>query len=877
VTAESRKPIDRIVWAGLDRLVEQQDRDKLVRLLEGYSRVLEMVAQSVPLDSVLDELMRVLEEQVDGMSCSVLLLSADGAHLHHGAAPSLPERYSRAVDGLSIGPVAGSCGTAAFLRAPVVVSDIATDPRWAPYKDLALDEGLRACWSTPIFSGRGDLLGTFAMYHRHPFSPSPMHHSLIDIATHVARIAIERDAAERERSHHQEARRLAERLALIMQASKEAICEWDLRSDETHWDGGLAIFGYEPADAQPTQQWWLGHVHPEERERVRRGLERAIDAGQTHWEDEFRFRRKDGSHAEVAAHGLVVRDAARQAVRLVGSLQDITRRKRHEQEMEQLAERLLSATSAATVGTWRLDLRTERFFADASLNRLLGGAEEETVTSFGDAIRGLHPQDRARVLREVDESIATGRPYESDHRVVLPDGEVRWLHSRGRVLRDAEGRPEVMTGAVADITELKHTEQSMAILADASRLLTESLDSERIVSAMTQMAVPGFADGALVHLRDARTGELRLSFAHAADPALLAELRAMRQSGTFRVAAPSRRVLATGKSEIVTRMAPDWVLREDVPENVASLIRRHHISSVICVPLELAGERIGVMVFGTTGSRVYNERDLAFAEELARRASNAMHNAQLFRTAQAERERAEEAAALRERLVAIVGHDLRNPLSAIIMAAQLLAESALPESKLVQRIQDSANRMRRMISQILDFARIRAGRSFDLELQPANLHAICTAVVEELRLSRPGAEITLELEGSGRALCDADRIAQLLSNLIGNALQYRTSGPVEVTVRDTSPACVGIEIHNVGPPIPEGVQATMFDAFRRESSGDHGSQSLGLGLFIAQEVARAHGGSIVVRSPDRGGSTFVVELPRGDFTNWKHGAARHVG
>jgi signal transduction histidine kinase len=420
----------------------------------------------------------------------------------------------------------------------------------------------------------------------------------------------------------------------------------------------------------------------------------------------------------------------------------------------------------------------------------------------------------------------------------------------------------------------------MAILADASRLLTETLDSERILSVMSRMAVPGFADGAVIHLRDPHTGELRLAFAHAANPALLAELHEMQRNNSFPVAAPSRRVMETGRGELTSKMTPEWLVEQDVAENVASLLRRYRITSVLHVPIELAGERIGVMVFGATGSRVYNQRDLAFAELLARRASNAMRNAQLFRTAEVERERAEEAAALRERLVAIVGHDLRNPLAAITMAAQLLAESGRGDARLVQRISDSASRMRRLIAQTLDFARIRAGHSFDLELQPADLHAICSAVVDELRLSRLGQQIELAVEGSGLAVCDADRIAQLLSNLIGNALQYRTSGPVEVAVRDRGDDRVTIEVHNFGPTIPERVQATMFDAFRRESGANHGSQSLGLGLFIAREIVRAHGGSIVVRSPDRGGTTFLVDLPRGrpgDFTNWKHGAARHVG
>jgi hypothetical protein len=114
---------------------------------------------------------------------SVLLLSADGKHLTHGAAPSLPQSYREAIDGSEIGPSAGSCGTAAYSGEPVYVTDIANDPRWAAYKELALPLGLRACWSTPIRHAGGDVLGTFAIYHRSLGGPTRDELNSIDIIT----------------------------------------------------------------------------------------------------------------------------------------------------------------------------------------------------------------------------------------------------------------------------------------------------------------------------------------------------------------------------------------------------------------------------------------------------------------------------------------------------------------------------------------------------------------------------------------------------------------------------------------------------------------------------------------------------------------------
>ncbi len=130
------------------------------------SRVLEMIAANAPLPEVLTKLVLLMEGQATGMLCSILVLSADGLRVRHGAAPSLPEAYVKEVNGSPIGPRAGSCGTAMYRKRPVVVTDVMTDPLWADYRHLAEICGLRACWSTPIFAPRGDVLGSFAMYGR---------------------------------------------------------------------------------------------------------------------------------------------------------------------------------------------------------------------------------------------------------------------------------------------------------------------------------------------------------------------------------------------------------------------------------------------------------------------------------------------------------------------------------------------------------------------------------------------------------------------------------------------------------------------------------------------------------------------------------------
>jgi diguanylate cyclase (GGDEF)-like protein/PAS domain S-box-containing protein len=166
------------------------------KLRDGQAQLLEMIARSAPLPAVLDHLIRLVESQLPGIFGSILLLDEDGIHLRHGAAPSLAEPYVRAIDGARIGPCAGSCGTAAYRRAQVVVTDIMQDPLWADYRDLAARYGYRSCWSTPILSKLGEVLGVFAMYSMAPRAPARIEIRHVDIVTHIAGIAIERKLAE---------------------------------------------------------------------------------------------------------------------------------------------------------------------------------------------------------------------------------------------------------------------------------------------------------------------------------------------------------------------------------------------------------------------------------------------------------------------------------------------------------------------------------------------------------------------------------------------------------------------------------------------------------------------------------------------------------
>ena len=235
-----------------------------------------------------------------------------------------------------------------------------------------------------------------------------------------------------------------------------------------------------------------------------------------------------------------------------------------------------------------------------------------------------------------------------------------------------------------------------------------------------------------------------------------------------------------------------------------------------------------------------------------------------------ERQRTEEelrrAAEFRERFIGIVSHDLRNPLNAILLSANALmrAEDLAPRHlKPVRRIITSAERMARMIGELLDFTRGRLGGGIPVSPQHLNLRHLVRHVMEELEAGHPGRE--LRLEGTGRfdGAWDPDRLSQVIGNLVKNALDYSPEGtPVRLRLRDEGESVV-LEVNNAGPPIPAELLPSIFEPFRRLArDSPHPASGLGLGLYIVEQIVRGHEGTLSVRSTAEEGTTFTVRLPR---------------
>lgn len=292
-------------------------------------QILAMIIGQNPLARILDAICLEIEKQHAGMFCSVLLLESDGVTLRSAAAPSLPAEYSSRVDGIKAGASVGSCGTAIYRKQPVVVSDIATDPLWEKYREFALPHGLRACWSTPIASQDGALLGTFAIYYREPRGPDATHLRLITHATHLTAIAIERDRDKTQlRAAEDRYRTLVERLpAITYIAELGASGPWHYVSPQIQ-----SILGFTQEDWLSDPLNWINHIHPEDRD-IAFAAEKRFQETKELFMAEYRMFGHDGRVLWFRDEGTMLPSADERTLLMQGVLYDITEHKRLEEQL----------------------------------------------------------------------------------------------------------------------------------------------------------------------------------------------------------------------------------------------------------------------------------------------------------------------------------------------------------------------------------------------------------------------------------------------------------------------------------------------------------------------------------------------------------------
>jgi PAS domain S-box-containing protein len=620
-------------------------------------------------------------------------------------------------------------------------------------------------------------------------------------------------------------------------------------------------------------------THPDDLPASREFLNRIRSGELPEYKMEKRYIRKDGAVIWVHLTVSIVRASSGDPLYLVAFIEDITQR-REAQHQANRSLSLLRATLESTAdGILVVDVSGKILSFNQKMSDMWGIPGE--IFASGDDERAInaalaklsHPEDFMAKVVEL-----YSNPDLASYDVLeLKDGRIFERYSQpqriddvaiGRVWsfrdvtarRRAEEQGRALEREQAARAEAENSQKRTALLAEASRVLSTSFDYQTTLAALVRLAVPTLADYCALDILEGENEFKRIGEAHV-DPT---KSNLIRQVGTFPRSAltaqhPLIRVMTTGYPVLEAEITPAFIRASFAEHSQREMVEALGPRSFICVPLVSSGKILGALTLVTSGSgRRYDEADLSLAADMARRAAIVVEHARLYHEAQ-------HATKARDDVLAVVAHDLRNPLNTVTMAISLMLENTpverTQERRQVEIVRRAADRMNRMIQDLLDVKRMESGR-LAIDLQPEEVDVIINDMIEMLRPLAVGSSIVLESSvpvGLPPVLADSARIQQVLSNLVGNAVKFTPrEGRITVCAEQ-----VGSEIRfgviDTGPGIPPEQVPHIFGQFWQASSSDR--RGIGLGLAIAKGIVEAHKGTIWVESHVGLGSTFYFTLP----------------
>jgi PAS domain S-box-containing protein len=710
----------------------------LEALVDGQSQVLEMISQGLPLTAILEAMTYWVEAQSrDGVLVSLLLLDRDGQHLLHGAAPSLPEAYNSTIHGIQIGPMVGSCGTAAFTKHAVIVEDIAHDPLWANYRDLALAHGLRACWSTPLIARDGRVLGTFAMYYRHPRQPTADDMHLIRLVTRTAILAIEHKQAEEER----EQLLLREQQALQRAENKrQHLYEPLMETPVMETPAALALLRgprhvFELANPLYRQAIGAGRdvlgkpirmALPElEGQRFFELLDQVYASGEPYAGKETLVQLNRNGAVEDAYFDFVyqpVRDTTGTVDGILVHALDVTDSVRARRQLEESEERYRTLFRSVLVAVYSCDANGVIQAFNQRAVELWGRTPTagDRAERYCGSLKRFYPDGRmmprreypiARVLRgtAVDEA-------DAEFLVERPDGTRRHVVAHPQPLKNERGEIIGAVSCLYDITERKQAEATAAYLAAIVSSSSDAIASKTLEGIITSW-----------------NASAEQMFGYRAEEII--------GQPVLRLIPPARR---EEEERILARLKAGERIEHFETVRVTKDGRLLEVSLTISPIRDSAGTIIGA-------SKIV--RDITERKQL-------------------ERQRAE--------LLGIVAHDLGNPLAAMKAKVQLLerqlARGRAPETSALHSLGEMVARMERLVRDLRDAESLEGGQLV-LVHDHFDLTQLCRQEAETAQAASGRTVVLAVPEGAEEVEADRDRIGQVIANLLLERSQVFTCRP----------------------------------------------------------------------------------------------------
>jgi PAS domain S-box-containing protein len=830
--------IDTAIAASIRRVAEARDRT-----LRAIDRIANEALDSTDLDDLLGRLVTVLVETTENVD-TVAILIREGDRLRVRATRGLEAEIE---GGFSLAIGEGFTGKIAAERRPAYLTSAATDP--LVRSEVVRARGVQALYGVPLID-EGNLIGVAHMGSTRVSAFS--HEEQLVFATFANRAS----AAIYQSMLHEQAETAAAELAAVVESLPAAVYIATASGLARTNRAGAALLGAREAgelvgrpaadllDALDARDPATGmRLSPD-----RSLLAEALRGGAVERDMIVRDR---GEDRDVTVHAIaapIVRDA-----RVIGAVTlafDVTARRRVEHALRERELEFRTIAENLPQLTWIADPGGDMIWFNHRWEELTGATVGELL---GEGWRRVHHPDHvARVTAKLGAAIASGEPWEDMFPLRARDGHYRWFLGRAVPVRDDRGEVVRWFGTNTDITERR-------VLDHAAAVLAASLDLDETLARIAAVAVPDLADWCVVDILEGdRLARVAIEHADAE------KREAARAWGRRFPPEPDRpagiaEVLRTGQPVLFREVTDEIIAANSRGGEYPALLRSLGIASCLVAPITARGKTLGALTLVHAESgRHYGPTDIEAAVELGRRAGLAIDNARLY-------EQAQDAVHAREEMLAIVSHDLRNPLGSIHLAASLILRSddvAARTRKHVEIIHRSARRMEVLLGDLLDTASLQVGR-FTIErepVRPADVLAEVVEVHEELARTR-AVRITLDQDLAGVTLAgDRKRLAQALGNLIGNAIKFSPEGDEVILRGRADPQQLQLSVEDHGPGISGRELPHIFDPYW--SGTRHAAKGTGLGLYICKGIIEAHGGTIAVQTTPGEGSTFTVTLPR---------------
>jgi len=654
-----------------------------------------------------------------------------------------------------------------------------------------------------------------------------------------------------------------ERFDLALRGADLGTWDWNIETGEVIFNARWAeMRGFGLQEIRPHVDSWASGIHPDDAPRVQVALADYFQGKMPEYEMEFRARTKTGQWIWILDRGKVfARDEQGRPIRMVGTELDISERKRLEQELRLTEAKSTGIVSVSADAIISVDDDQRIILFNAGAETIFGYSKSEAL---GAPLDILIPERFRSAHQQYVQRFAAGET--TARRMGQRDAEIFGLRKNGEEFpADATiskleiNGQRVLTVALRDVTQMKRIEREQRFLVEVGAILTKSLEHEQSLDDLARCVTKEFADlcvvwskqgegvigGLKVAIRDSRYRAVARAFEE-----WLIEPEKWQPVGM---------ALRDQKAVLFETVSQEMVAAWHLREQHRKALREFGPRSIVTVPILAQGNAIGAIVFMSAGtSRGYGPDDLRVAEEVARRLALSLENARLYGAAQ-------RAIKAREDVVAVVSHDLKSPLAAIWLSIQVLRRFGFDDrakgESLTSRIENSARQMQNLISDLLDLSKVESG-TLTVDQRPERVVDLVSTIVEPIQVQAEAKRLRVEIDLSTHeplVSCDRNRIGQVLSNLLGNAVKFTPEDGLVRLHAKTVDSFLEVSVSDTGPGIPPEHVPKVFDRYwQAEGTKRFGS---GLGLSIAKGIVEAHGGRIGVESRLGKGSRFWFTLP----------------